>query len=403
VTEAAGVGDPDRTYRTSGVAWGDFDGDGLLDLLVVRHLDESDPAVLFSSPRNLSPAVRALALYRNRGNGTFTDVTAWLGDAAAYPSKVKGAGFTPAFVDYDNDGRPDIYVVNDFGVANHPNVLWRNDGSDGRGGWKFTDVSRQSGADLAIYGMGLAVADYDHDGHLDLYTSDIGPSKLLRGRGDGTFVEVAEAAGVGRGVVPDPAFPDNRSIGWGVAFLDYDNDGWRDLYLVAGFMDAEPSFNLTRQPNALFRNRGDGTFEDVSAGSGVDDDGAGREVVAADFDGDGRLDLYLVNIGTRAENPGVSHLFLNRVPQAGNWLAVKPVGTRSNRDGVGTRVEVRAGGLTGAGVMGERQGHVSHSVVPVHFGLGAATRATVTVRWPSGAVQTFADIPANRLLTVVEP
>jgi hypothetical protein len=188
-----------------------------------------------------------------------------------------------------------------------------------------------------------------------------------------------------------------------LAFFDFDNDVWLDLYLVAGFMDAEPSINLTRQPNALFRNRGNGTFEDVSAASGVNDDGAGREVVAADFDGDGRLDLFVVNIGTRAEDPGVSHLYLNRVPQPGNWLAVKPVGTRTNRDGIGARVEVRAGEVTRLGVMGAPQGHVSHSVVPVHFGLGAATRANVIVRWPSGAVQTFADIPANRLLTVVEP
>ncbi len=402
VTEAAGVGDPDRTYRTSGIAWGDFDGDGFLDLLVVRHLDESDPRAFTRSPRDLSSAVRSLALYRNNGNGTFAEVTRWLGDARTYPSNVKGAGFKPGFVDYDNDGDLDIYVVNDFGAANHPNVLWRNDGPDSRGGWRFTDVSRQSGADMAIFGMGLAVGDYDNDGDLDLYMSDIGPSKLLRNRG-GTFQEVAEAAGVGRGIVPDPAFPDNRSVGWGVAFLDFDNDGWLDLYLVAGFMDAEPTINLTNQPNALFRNRGNGTFEDVSAGSGLDDDGAGREVVVADFDGDGRLDLYVVNIGTRVQNPGISRLYLNRTPEPGHWLAVKLVGTRSNRDGIGARVEVRAGGATRIAVMGASQGHVSHSVVPVHVGLGTAAKAEVVVRWPSGVVQTFADVPADTRLTVTEP
>ena len=130
---------------------------------------------------------------------------------------------------------------------------------------------------------------------------------------------------------------------------------------------------------------------------------AGYAQAVADFDGDGRLDLFVVNIGTRAEDPGVSHLYLNRTPQAGNWLAVKPVGTRSNRDGIGTRIEVRAGGVTRVGVMGARQGHVSHSVVPVHFGLGAATQAEVTVRWPAGAVQTYKDVPVNQLLTVVEP
>jgi hypothetical protein len=403
VTRQAGVGDPDRTYRTTGIAWGDVDRDGFLDLLVVRHLDETDPRGFMRSPRELGPAVRTLTLYKNDGNGTFTDVSRWLGDGRGSPSNVKGAGFKPGFVDYDGDGDLDIYVVNDFGAENYPNVLWRNDGPDGRGGWRFTDVSRQSGAGLAVFGMGLAVGDYDGDGHPDLYVSDIGPSKLLRNRGDGTFEETAEAAGVSRGVIPDPVLPDNRNVGWGVAFLDFDNDGWPDLYLVAGFMDAEPAWNLTNQPNALFRNRGDGTFEDVSADSGVDDDGAGREVVVADFDGDGRLDLYVVNIGTRAESPGISRLFLNRTPRAGHWLAVKPVGTRSNRDGIGTRIEVRAGDLRRTGVMGAPQGHVSHSVVPVHFGLGPATRADVVVRWSSGAVQRFADVAVDRLLTVVEP
>jgi hypothetical protein len=402
VTAAAGVGDPDRTYRTTGVAWGDFDGDGYLDLLVVRHLDESDPAILLQTPRNLAPVVRPLALYRNNRDGTFTNVTHWLGDAREYPSPVKGAGFKPAFVDFDNDGDLDIYVVNDFGMFNFRNALWRNDGPDGRGGWRFTEVSRAAGAGLAVFGMGLAVADYDRDGWLDLYVSDIGPSKLLGNRG-GAFQEIAERVGVTRPTIPDPAHPDNRSVGWGVAFLDYDNDGWPDLYLVAGFMDAEPAQNLTNQPNALFHNKGDGTFADVSAESGVDDDGAGREVVVADFDGDGRLDLYVVDIGTKAVNPGISRLYLNRTPGTGAWLAVKPEGTRSNRDGIGARVEVEADGVKHVGVMGASQGHVSHSVVPVHFGLGAATQAKVTVRWPSGVVQVFDRVPVNTSLTVVEP
>jgi hypothetical protein len=391
VTAAAGVGDPDRTYRTTGVAWGDFDGDAYLDLLVVRHLDESDPAVLMQTPRNLAPVVRPLALYRNNRDGTFTNVTHWLGDAREYPSPVKGAGFKPAFVDYDNDGDLDIYVVNDFGMFNFSNALWR------------TEVSKGSGADLAIFGMGLAVADYDRDGWLDFYVSDIGASKLLRNGAGRSFQERAETAGVTRPVIPDPAFPDNRSVGWGVAFVDYDNDGWPDLYLVSGFMDAEPAQNLTNQPNALFHNRGDGTFADVSAESGVDDDGAGREAVVADFDGDGRLDLYVVNIGTRALSPGVSRLYLNRAPNTGSWLAVRPVGTRSNRDGIGARIEVEADGVRHVGVMGASQGHVSHSVLPVHFGLGPATRARVTVRWPSGAVQTFDGVPVNAALTIVEP
>ncbi|MFQ5882406.1 MAG: FG-GAP-like repeat-containing protein [Candidatus Methylomirabilales bacterium] len=404
VTHAAGVGDPDPTFRTTGVAWGDYNMDGFLDLLVVRHLDESNPEVFTRVLRDLSTAVRPLALYRNNGNGTFTDVSSLLGNAKIYPSNVKGAGFKPGFLDYDNDGDPDIYVVNDFGAGNYPNVLWRNDGSDGAGGWTFTDVSVAANADVTIFGMGLGVGDYDNDGDLDLYMTNIGDSRLLRNRGNGTFEDRTETAGVGRGTIPDEEFVDNRNVGWGAMFLDCNNDGLQDLYMVAGFLDSDPEINLTEQPNALFLNRGDGTFADISDDSGADDDGAGREAVVADFNDDGRLDLYLVNIGTKAVNPGIARLFLNNLANAGNWLAVKPVGTTSNRDGIGARVALTAGGVTRIGEMGASQAHVSHSVVPVHFGLGTATEADVVViRWPSGIVQTLNNVAANQVLTVAEP
>ena len=406
VTTEAGVGDPDAEFPTMGITWGDYNQDGYIDLLVVRHIYQPD----FNPPRDrdFPKVARPLALYRNNGDGTFTNVTSLLGDSSIHPSNVKGAGFKPTFLDYDNDGDPDIYVVNDFGQENYTNVLWRNDGSDGKGGWKFTDVSTASGANLSIYGMGLAVGDYDNDSDLDFSISNIADSVFLENQGDGTFVNVTERTGTGRGVVPGNGIID-RSTGWGTIFVDLDNNGLLDLYYVAGQIDSDPYTNPEQQPNAIFINNGDGTFFDISAlsfgdNSSGDDSGIGREVAAADFNNDGLMDLFVVNMGKVDGTPGVARLLINTSDTTNNWLSIKLIGTTSNRDGLGARITVTCGGVRQIREMGASQGHVSHSVVPVHFGLGSATQADVVeIRWPSGTVQTLTDVPANQVLSVTEP
>ena len=400
VTVAAGLGDPDAEHRTTGITWGDYDRDAYLDLLVVRYVSEADPQVFIS--RDFTTAVRSLALYHNNGNRTFTNVTSLLGDIQLNPGSVVGAGFKPSFVDYDNDGDPDIYVVNDFGVEHYPNVLWRNDGPDGSGGWIFTDVSAASGADAAIFGMGLAVGDYDNDSDLDFYMTNMGDSAFLENQGDGTFAHVTERTGTGRGKLPGDLLFD-LSVGWGSTFADLDNDGLLDLYYVAGQMDSDPFHNPLRQPNAVFWNNGDGAFSDVSEMSGADDDGIGREAICADFDNDGLLDLFVVNMGRLDGTPGVARLFKNVSDSNNHWLRVKTVGTTSNRDGIGARINVTSGGVTQIREMGASQAHMSHSVLPVHFGLGSATRADVVeIRWPNGIIQTLFDVPADQMLIVTE-
>ena len=402
VTAASGVGDPDSGHRTMGVAWGDYDADGFLDLLVVRHLLEIGGKVALDTP-GLARASRPLALFRNNGDSTFSNVTSLLSDTLEYPSPVKGAGFKPAFLDYDNDGDMDIYVVNDFGAANYPNVLWRNEGADSGGNTIFTDVSEESGADLGIFGMGLAVGDYDNDGDLDLYMTDIGEGEFLENQGGGAFVNRTEATGTGRGSIAGNWF-DDMSVSWGTVFADFDNDGLLDLYAVSGQMDNDPCFNMENQPNALFVNMGDGTFSDVSGASGADDPGTGRGVAHGDFNGDGLLDLFVVNIGSRDGEPGAARLFINASVNANNWLRVVTRGTVSNRSGIGARVTVTAGGVSQVREMGASQSHMSSSVVPLHFGLGAAeTVDAVEIRWPSGRTQRLENVPVDQDLTIVEP
>ena len=179
VTAAAGIEEPDATY-TTGCAWGDYDRDGGVDLIVVRHMHGWSPGM--RERADFAREVRPLALYRNQGNGTFADVTHLLGDPTTRAAtggsgerfgRVWGAGFQPGWLDYDNDGDPDLYVVNDFGPLVQPNVLWRNDGLGLDGRWRFVDISTSSGAGVPMHGMGLAVGDYDLDGFLDLFMTNI--------------------------------------------------------------------------------------------------------------------------------------------------------------------------------------------------------------------------------------
>ena len=402
VTESSGVGDPDKDHRTMGVAWGDYDRDGYLDLLVVRHLVEIGGKLALDTS-GLARASRPMALFRNQGDGTFSNVTHHLSEDLGYPSPVKGAGFKPAFLDYDNDGDTDIYVVNDFGSANYPNVMWRNDGTDSSGQVVFTDVSKESGTDLEIFGMGLAVGDYDNDGDFDLYMTDIGQGEFLENQGNGTFANVAESTGTAGGSIPENWF-DDTSVSWGTVFADLDNDGRLDLYTVAGQMDNDPCFNMEHQPNALFANLGDGTFVEVSGASGADDPGTGRGVAHGDFNSDGLLDLFVVNMGTRDGEPGTALLFINTSDTGNNWLSVETRGAESNRFGIGARVIVTAGGVTQIREMGASQSHMSHSVIPAHFGLGESQRVdSVEVLWPSGKKLLLENVAVNQQLTILEP
>jgi hypothetical protein len=328
-------------------------------------------------------------LYHNNGDGTFSDVTHLLGLASTW-----GFGFGAVWFDYNRDGRPDLYAVYDFGNIRVPNTLWRNDGP-GADGWRFTEVQTPAGVDTRANPMGAATGDYDNDGWLDLAVTNIGPNFLYRNDRGQHFSEYAQRARVAHATnnvnnMLDP------SMTWGVSFADFNNDGWLDLYLVAGAMD----YQNVPQPNELYMNDHSGRFIDVSSASGTDDPGQGRSVAVGDFDGDGYLDMFVANYG----QPPL--LYRNVSGSLGNnWLRLNLEGTVSNRDAVGARVTVHARGMRpqvrevqigqGLGSCNERT---------LHFGLAQAAGAErIEILWPSGKRQVLRGIRGNRTLRIVEP
>ena len=401
---ASVIGEPRQPYRHMGCAWGDYDSDGFLDLAAVRHIYEDDPDLL-TTPAFTTP-LGGVTLYHNDGQGGLTDVTHLLGDPyvpqshepevslleAGFVGAVLGAGFQPAWLDYDNDGDPDLYVVNDVGNYVQANVLWRNDGPDGAS-WAFADVSLATGAGVNMDGMAIAVGDYDLDGWLDLYLTNVGSNVLLNNGRDGlTLSPSANEAGVSIG-----ALGEMLRVSWAATFFDYDNDGDEDLYVVSGHLKQPQFLNPVEQPNALFRNNGDGTFADVSPKSGADHPGLGRGGGYLDFNDDGCLDLFFGNYRQRA-------VLLQNACSGYNWLSIDTRGTASNRDGVGARISVIAGGRSQIREVSAGSSSISQSTMRAHFGLGRAKQADyVVIRWPSGVVQTLAGVAANQTLVVTEP
>jgi hypothetical protein len=381
VSAAAGLGDDGR--RGVSASWGDFDADGHLDLYVTNYMQctgewETEEDII------ANVAYDADTLYRNNGDGTFSDVTEYLGE------DTNGAGFAATWFDYNGDNRLDLYLANDFvGVSPDHNHLWRNDGP-GPDGWRFTDVSDETGTAFWMNTMGIAVGDVDQDGDLDMALSNITANKLVSNDGE-VFVDDV-AAGIGRPMQQ----ADTESITWGGGFHDFNLDGWEDLYLAAGGFEGVRQAGV--QPNELFVNAGDGTFRDVSAATGADDVGDSKGVAFADYDADGRMDLFVVNQG------GSPRLLRNVTPPGDHhWLQVDTTGTVSNRDGCGARVVVTTEEATHVHqVWCGSTSVASGSQSTVHVGLGPATDADVEVWWPSGTRQRMTDVAADQTITVEE-
>ncbi|MGB5061720.1 MAG: FG-GAP-like repeat-containing protein [Candidatus Promineifilaceae bacterium] len=364
VTRQAGLTDDKNSKSAS---WGDFDNDGLVDLYVANWSCYPDCGRSLDGDPD--------RLYRNNGDGTFADVSDYLGGS------LNGAGFIASFVDYDNDGDPDIYLVNDEFINPVGNKLWRNDGP-GCNGWCFTQVAAEAGADSKLFGMGLAVGDYNNDGNVDFYFSNVGPMELLQNQGDGTFVETAVSAGV---QAPD-------DIGWGALFFDYDHDGWRDLYLAV----ADTANHRDIGANKLFQNNADGTFTLVTCDNEAADVRPSLSAAYADYDQDGWLDLVVGNMdeGYRL----YQNQYGRSQPSTNHWLSLELVGSGPvNRDAVGARVYLTSpDGLTQMQDVINGVGLGGGSELTLNFGLGAAETADLRIQWPDGRIQTYSNVAADQ-------
>ena len=398
VTARAGL--PVTGHRWgSGCALIDYDRDGRLDIFVANYVNlpaavpkpGSSPNCdwkgmpVWCGPHGLPPARHAL--YHNNGDGTFTDVSAQAGILA--PGGCYGLGAVTA--DFDNDGWPDLYVACD----QTPSMLYRN-----RHDGTFEERADAAGvaynADGQLQaGMGIAVADYDGNGFLDIAKTNFsGDRPSLYRNQDGSFFEdVSLLAGLGR----------NQLLGWGIAFLDVDEDGWPDLVLANGHVypeiDRSPLGETYRQKTLLYRNLGNGKFEDITdrAGPAFAPRRPSRGLAIGDLDGDGRPEIVIVNMNDKPS------LLRNTAPRQNNAVAIALTGTRSNRSAIGARCTIEAGGRHQTAAVVSGGSYFSQNSLTLYYGLGKSQKVDrIEVRWPNGELQSWPTQPANRTLALTD-
>ena len=399
VTEKAGLLHPGTRYG-SGCTWIDYDRDGKLDLFVSHYMDfdrdampprGKDPACNYRGvPVYCMPSDRPqepCRLYHNNGDGTFTDVSEKSGVLAVKP----GYALTAVAADFDGDGWPDIYVACD----SSPSLLFRNN-RDGT----FTEQGLASGVSLSEdgkeqAGMGLGIGDFDTDGNLDILKThfrDDTPA-LYRGNGKGYFRDVTLRAGLG---------VETRFVDWGAGIADLDNDGLPDLFWVTGMVYPEVERDLPdypyKTPSVVFRNLGDGKFEELleEAGPGVGEAHPSRGMAFGDFDNDGDVDILIMNMN---EPPS---LLRNDMKGDNHWLKVLLVGVASNRSAIGAQVVASYGGRKQAQAVMAQSSYLSVNDRRLHFGLGPEKIASLEIRWPNGGQEKIADIASGQLVVIRE-
>ena len=399
VTKAAGLEQPASRWG-SGCTFLDFNRDGHLDLFVANYLQfdlknapqpgQTANCRWMDTPVTCGPRGFPYGhhlLYRNNGDGTFTDVSAASGIAAAKESY----GLSAIAADFDDDGWPDVYLACD----STPSLLFMNN-HDGTfreeaalRGVAYSDDGQEQA------GMGIAVGDYDLDGRLDIFKTNFegDTHDLYRNLGKGQFQEVSRQAGLA---------VENRYVCWGTGIVDLDNNGQPDIFIAAGhtFPEIEkryPGFP-TKDPRLLFRNLGQGRFEELlnEAGPALAEPHNSRGCAFGDFDNDGDLDILIVNL-----NEGPS-LLRNDMTGKSSWLKVKLIGTKSNRSAIGARVVVKSGELSQTQELQSQSSFLSCNDFRLHFGLGQEKRAEVKVRWPSGEWEGIPAVDANQLITIKE-
>ena len=393
VTEQAGVVNGNKVGATTHFL--DMEKDGDLDLFVSNYLDFTYENHLMRTSKGIPMYAGPMDfpgmpndLFRNNGDGTFTDVSVASGIA-----EYKGWGMGGVCADYDNDGDTDVHIVNDV----YGNFLFENDGTG-----KFNEIGLMAGLAYDLHGddqgsMGVDCGDYDNDGLLDFYQTSYAQemATLYKNSGDGMFQDVTMITGAGAGTLPH--------VTWGNSFVDFDNDGDRDIFVACGHLqDNVESFDnsaVTNARNVLLMNTGDGKFIDVSdqSGNGMEIKLRSRAAGFDDLDNDGDIDVVILN--SRREPT----ILRNDSPSKNHWLQVRLQGVKTNRDGVGAHVKVVAGDLTLLDEVHSGRGYQSHYGMRLHFGLGRRKRIDyIEVRWIGGGIDVFEDIAVDQLLTLTE-
>jgi hypothetical protein len=393
VTKEAGV---DNGFKVgAGANFLDMDKDGDLDLYVSSYIDFSYkkhiPNIINNVPAYIGPRIYTNTpdtLYRNNGDGTFTDVS-----KASGVAEHLGSGMGTVCCDFDNDDDTDIFVANDM----MGDFLLINDGTG-----KFEQAGLMAGISYDINGdemgsMGVDCGDYDNDGLLDFYVTSYQEQSatLFRNLGDGVFEDMTLMTGAGRGTI--------NNVAWGTGFVDFDNDGDRDIFVALGHLQANveewDDTTVYHARNILQMNTGDGKFINVSekSGDGMKVKLSSRGVGFDDLDNDGDVDVVILNIRLG------STILRNDSPSNGHWLQVRLRGIKTNRDGVGARVKVVAGDLTLIDEVHSGRSYQSHYGMRLHFGLGDREKVDrIEVRWIGGGIDVFKDIAVDRLVTLTE-
>ena len=383
ISASANVADSSNSIS---VTFGDVNKDGLLDIYVANYMD-----LVNSVPQNgFDYTCFANFLYINNGNQTFIE------SGLAYGVADTGCALATAFTNFDNESDMDIYIANDFGAWVRPNTILENNFPSSN----FTDIAFSASVNDSMYGMGIAIGDYDEDGDLDYYITNLGKNVMRNNQGNSTFLDKTDTSETAN------TYTDSTSlaVGWGTAFFDYDNDTYLDLIVANGYITADSfTYNTPFNPNVLFKNDGDATFTDVSDLEGFNDTTYARGLALGDINMDGRLDVA-VSVVT-ADTSSSSHflLYKNANADSNNWLSVSLQGVVNNRDGFGSRIRLFAGGRSWIREVDGGSSHASHSMSNAYFGLGSLTIVdSVIVTWLNGNQETFANIYPNQHLQIIE-
>ena len=381
VTSRAKVAGKETDFNT-GAVWLDYDNDGFLDLYVGKYLSFDPDYKYYYAPDGFPGPMAYDAqpdiLYHNNGDGTFEDVTKAMGI-----KDVDGRAMGVGAADIDDDGFVDIFVANDHSM----NYLWHNNN-----GKSFTDIGTSSGTafgqtGLSTISMAVDFDDYNGDGLTDIFVSDDKYCSLYENMGNCVFSDRSYQAGI--------AIPAGQFVGWSTSFIDYNNDGLVDIFKANGALN-----RLDGQEDQLFENIGKGKFKDVSKESGkyFIQKFVGRGACFGDYDNDGDIDAYIVNLNDRGS------FLRNNKGNQNNWIILNLVGTTSNRDGIGARVKVTSGGKVQTTQKKSTTGYLSQNDPRMHFGLAKNEMVEkIEIKWPSGKLQVLENIKTNQILTVKEP